>query len=96
MGVANLVTKVARPAGTSGFKLAIFEDLKDLQHYDRGDDDGAPELDQFMSGLTAGGLHQVVRAHWRRGAESTYIYTGDVGRTARLLIARALAVNAVV
>jgi len=82
MGVANLVTKVARPAGTSGFKLAIFEDLRD-----RGDDDAPWELDQFMSGLSHNGLHPMVRAHSRHGAEATYIYTGDVGRSTKIFIA---------
>jgi hypothetical protein len=86
MGVANLVTKVARPAGASGFKLAIFEDLKD-----RPDDDGPAQLDQFMSGLTVGGMHPLVREHSRRGEEATYIYAGEVGQTVgqtiRLLIA---------
>src|SRR5450432_1816489 len=82
MGVANLVTKVARPAGAGGFKLAIFEDLKD-----RPDDGGPAPLDQFMSGLALGGLHPMVRAHSRRGEEATYIYAGEVGRTTRLVIA---------
>ena len=31
MGAANFFVKVARPEGASGFKLAVFEDLKDLQ-----------------------------------------------------------------
>jgi len=79
MGVANLVTKVDRPAGTSGFKLAIFEDLKDRN--------GPADLDRFMSGLTVSSLHPVVRAHSRRGGEATYIYASDVGRTTRLVIA---------
>jgi hypothetical protein len=80
MGVANLVTKAARPAGTSGFKLAIFEDLKG-----RGDDNdlatGMAKLDQFMNGLTPGGLQPVVRAHSRHGEAATYIYAGEVGRS---------------
>jgi hypothetical protein len=93
MGVANLVTKVARPAGTSGFKLAIFEDLRDVQdlqdvqHDDRRNADGPADLDQFMSGLSIGGMNTVVRAHSRRGESATYIYAGDVGKTTRLLIA---------
>ena len=82
MGVANLITKVARPAGTSGFKLAIFEDLKD-----RRGDDGPLELDQFMIGLAAGGLHPLVREHSRHGGEATYIYAGELGRSTKLLIA---------
>jgi hypothetical protein len=82
MGVANLVTKAARPAGTSGFKLAIFEDL-----YDRQEDEGSAELDRFMNGLTVSGLHPIVRAHSRRGGEATYIYAGPVGQTTRLVIA---------
>jgi hypothetical protein len=82
MGVANLFTKVVRPAGTSGFKLALFEGLDG-----RRDIDDPLELDQFMSGLTMSGLHPMVRAHSRHGQESTYIFAGDPGRTTKVFIA---------
>ena len=82
LGAANLFTKVARPAGASGFKLAVFEDLKAGQN-----DDRSSELDQFMSGPAAGGLHPVIRAHSRSIGEATYIYAAEVGHSTRLLIA---------
>ena len=43
MGLANFVVKVARPAGTSGFKMAIFENL----NAEGGD---WAELDRFVLG----------------------------------------------
>lgn len=86
MGVANLFTKAARPEGVSGFKLAIFEDLNRRQ-----DDDGPVEMDEFMGRLGAGGatkgLNPLVQAHSRRDGVATYIYTGEVGHSTRVLIA---------
>lgn len=86
MGVANLVTKAARPAGTSGFKLAIFEDLNRRQ-----DDDAPAEMDEFMVRLGAGGaargLTPLVQAHSRPDGVATYIFTGEIGHSTRVLIA---------
>lgn len=82
MGVANLITKAARPEGTTGFKLATFEGLED-----RWDAEGAVELDQFMSGLAVSGLHPMVRTHSWSGREATYIYAADSGRSIKLVIA---------
>ena len=83
MGVANLFVKVARPAGASGFKLAIFEHLNGPQEYS-----DLVELDRFMSGLCVNGLHPLVRVHSRRGGpSSTYIFAGDVRKTTNMLIA---------
>src|ERR1017187_5152110 len=65
MGVANLVVNVAHPAGVSGFKLAIFEDLGSRESGDEAD------LDQFMNGLSGTGLHLMVRAHSQPGGDST-------------------------
>ena len=80
LGAANLFTKVVRPAGASGIKVAVFEDLK------AGPNDDRPaELDEFMSGPAMGGLHPMIRAHSR--GEATYIYAAEVGHSTRLLIA---------
>ena len=56
LGLANVFVKVARPAGTSEFKLAIFEDLKSIGSRDE------QELDHFMRELSSGRLHR----GWRR------------------------------
>ena len=82
MGMANFFVKVARPAGTSGFKLAVFENLDSSPSYGRH-----AELDQFMRGLSGSALHSIVRVHSCANNESTYIYAGEVGRSTRMLIA---------
>jgi len=80
MGVANFFVKVARPAGTSGIKLAVFEDLR------TPDDADEARLDRMMAEASAG-LHPMVRVRSRRDHEFTYIYTGEFGKTTRMLIA---------
>ena len=82
LGLASFVVSVARPAGASGFKLAVFENLRSAPGYrDR------VELDHFMDGLSGGGLHRVVCARSRRDGEATYIYVGEVGSSTKMLIA---------
>jgi hypothetical protein len=52
MGVANLFRQGGHPAGTSGFKLAMFEDLPSPSALsDRA------ELDRFMDDICRGRLH---------------------------------------
>jgi hypothetical protein len=80
LGLANFAVKVVHPAGTSGFKLAVFEDLKSSR-------EDQMELDRFMNGISSGGLQQLVRVHSRRNGESTYIFMGDAGKSTKLLIA---------
>jgi hypothetical protein len=80
MGVANFFVSVARPEGASGFRLAVFEDLK----FD-ADGDGAA-LDRMMASASAG-LHPLVRVRSRRNREWTYIYTGEAGKITQVLIA---------
>ena len=80
MGVTSFLVKVVRPAGTTGFKLATFEDL-------RNDARDTLDLDRFMSEVTSGGLHQMVVTRSRRNQESTYILAGEVGKSTKLLIA---------
>ena len=76
MGVANFFVKVARPAGTTSFHLAVFD------HFDGF----APDRDEFMDGLDTGSLHPFVRVYSRDG-EATYILAGEAGKSTRLLIA---------
>ena len=80
MGVANLFLKVGHPAGTSGFKLAMFEDLPSPSFEDQA------ELDRFMDGVR-GHLHPLVVTRSRRDGESSYIFAGEVGKSTELLIA---------
>jgi hypothetical protein len=80
LGLANFAVKVVHPAGASGFKLAVFEDLKSSR-VDR------MELDRFMNSISDGGLQQLVRVHSRRNAESTYIFMGDEGKSTKVLVA---------
>jgi hypothetical protein len=82
MGVANLFVKVAHPAGARSIKLALFENLNSAQAY--GD---TADLDRLFDELSAGGLRPVVRTHSRHNGESTYICTGEVGKSTKLLIA---------
>jgi len=82
LGLANFVVKVARPAGASGFKLAVFENLRSAPGYrDR------EELNRFMDGLSSASLHRVVCARSRRDGEATYIYVGEAGSSTKMLIA---------
>ena len=80
MGMANFLVKVARPEGAAGFRLAVFENLK----FD-ADGDGAA-LDRIMAEASQG-LHPLVRVRSRRDREWTYIYTGEAGKTTKVLIA---------
>lgn len=82
MGFANFVVKVARPAGTSGFKLAVFEDIGSA--IDFRDQD---ELNQLMNRFSSRDLHPLVRVRSRGKGESTYIYAGEIGKSTRMLIA---------
>lgn len=77
MGVANFFVKVARPAGTSSFHLAVFD------HLDAVEDD----RNGFMDRLDSGSLHPLVRIRSNREGEGTYILAGDAGKSTRMLIA---------
>lgn len=82
LGVANLLVKVGSPAGASGFKLAVFQDLDSCRDYgDQGD------LERLMKGLATGGLHPLLRVLSRSNGRSTYILTGEAGKSTRMLVA---------
>ena len=77
MGLANVATKLAHPAGTHGFRLAIFQDLKDCDTcFD------IEELDAFVAKT---GLHPLVRTHSH--GEATYIMTGEIGKITKMMVA---------
>lgn len=75
MGVANLFVKTTHPKGVSGFKIAVFEDLKDVE----GDTDFLDRLDL--------GLHRLVRVRSSADGDATYIYAADAGKSTRVLVA---------
>ena len=79
MGVANLFVKVARPAGASGLKIAVFEDLPPI--------DDPSDLNRFMDDVCRGRLHPMVVTRSRRDGESAYILTGEVGKATEILVA---------
>lgn len=81
MGLAGFVVKVAHPAGASGFKLAVFPDMGSASGYGDWDD-----LDSMFERLAGSGLHPVVKVRSRHG-EATYIFTGEIRKNTRLLIA---------
>jgi hypothetical protein len=82
MGIANLALKVVRPAGASGFHLALFEDLRTGL-----DDETQSELDRFMDGLSSLHLRPMIRTRSRPNGEATYIFYGDLGKTSQVLVA---------
>lgn len=73
LGFANLLVKVARPAGARDFKLAVFEDIDTRRH------PGPEELDRLMRPLPAGGWAPFVRVHSRRSGERVQIYSRRKG-----------------
>jgi hypothetical protein len=81
VGLANFVLKVAHPAGTSGFRLAIFENL---QWSEDGHEQG--DMDRFMNGLALPTLHPLIRTHSRPNSEATYVYVGEIGKTTKFLV----------
>jgi hypothetical protein len=79
-GVADLALKLAHPGGAGGFQLAVFSDLKSCETcFDR------EELDRFIAQASDGVLHPLVRVHSR--GEATYILTGQIGKSTKMLIA---------
>jgi len=80
LGMASFIVKVAHPEGASGFKLAVFEDLK-------SDGSDWRDRDRFMAGIPGSGLSPMVQVHSRRNGEATYIFMDPESRSARILIA---------
>jgi hypothetical protein len=82
MGVASLLVNVARPEGVSGFKLAVFQDLKSSPEYGEW-----KERDRFMDTVFVGEMHPLVRVHSRRNGDATYIFAEPAGKSTRVLVA---------
>ena len=82
LGVASLLVNVARPEGASGFKLAVFEDLKSSPEYGEW-----KERDRFMDTVFVGEMHPLVRVHSRRNGDATYIFAEPAGKSTRVLVA---------
>ncbi|HWC95801.1 MAG TPA: hypothetical protein VG456_03605 [Candidatus Sulfopaludibacter sp.] len=83
MGVANLVLQVGHPAGTSGFHIALFEDLRT----DLGDETEAAQLSAFMDKLASAHLRPFIHTLSRSTGDATYIFCGDTGKDSQILIA---------
>ncbi len=79
-GVANLFVKVARPAGASDMKLAIFEDLDaEKLMSDRS-------FDSLLADLPEQGWRPFVRVESPRDRERVRIYSRMAGKKWELLI----------
>lgn len=82
LGLGNFALQLGRPAGVSGFRLALFQNLDSCAEYgDRAD------LDRLMDRVGSGALHPLIRVRSRPDGEATYIFTGDAGKTTSMLIA---------
>lgn len=77
MGFANFIVKVARPAGTRDFKLAVFEDVDHYRH-------PAPEV--LDRNFVSRGWKPFVRVTSNRKHERVQIYAREVGRDHELMI----------
>jgi hypothetical protein len=75
LGVANLFVKARHLEGVSGFKIAVFEDLK-----------GAAGDSSFMDNFSSNSLTRIVRVSGHEG-EAAYIFSGEAAKSARLLVA---------
>jgi len=81
MGVANFALKIAHPAGAAGFKIAVFEGLEAAPESD------FRKLEHLMHSVEGPHLQPFVRTVSRDREEATYIFTGELGKQTRMLIA---------
>jgi len=79
LGLGNFLLKTAHPQGVSGFRIAVFENLDDR--------DGGRDFEAAMNRIGSSSLHCVIQVQSRRNRESTYIFTGNPGKSTRLLVA---------
>ena len=79
-GVARFIVKIARPAGASDLKMAIFEDV---------DRDRHPEAGQVEALLRDSGQawSPFIRVHSNKDGETTLIYTAHSGGKMKMLVA---------
>ena len=78
LGFANFLVKIARPAGTSDFKLAVFEDVDHGRH---------PEAEDLDRRFRPSGWKPFVKVVSKAGRERVHIYARESGRDHELLIA---------
>ncbi len=81
MGLANFAVRTAHPAGVSGFKIAVFDNLDASQ---RGD---SSDLDAFMNTLSVRDMRPLVQVRSQASGESTYVFAGESGKSTKMLIA---------
>ena len=77
MGVANFFVKVARPAGTKDFKLAVLEHIDDTLH---------PSAEQLETTFQPQGWRPFVKVVSRKSGERVHIYARQSHRDHELLI----------
>jgi hypothetical protein len=79
MKLGLFATKIAHPGGVHGLKVAVFENLQSCERcFD------IAELDGFIAKAADSVLHPLVRTHSH--GEATYILTGEVGKTTKMLV----------
>jgi hypothetical protein len=79
LGFANFLVKVARPAGTKDFKVAIFEDI---------DGDRHPSIDRLDAAFRPSGWKPFVQVIDNRNRERVHIYSRHAHRDHELMITR--------
>jgi hypothetical protein len=78
LGLAGFATKLVRPAGVKGFKLAVFEDLERSG--------GAAQLAPAVSQALGPEWRPLVRVRSRREGAQTLVYVSDAGENLKLMI----------
>jgi len=79
LGFANFLVKVAWPAGTKDFKVAIFEEI---------DGDRHPSIDHLDATFRPGGWKPFVQVIDNRQRERVHIYSRKTHRDHELMITR--------
>jgi hypothetical protein len=77
MGFANFIVKIARPAGASDFKLAVFEHVDANRH---------PSPERLDATFMPQGWKPFIRVHSNRSGERVQIYARQSHRDHELLI----------
>ena len=77
LGFANFLVKVARPAGTKDFKLAIFEDI---------DSDRHPSVELLDATFRPSGWKPFVQVIDNRNRERIHVYSRQTNRDHELMI----------
>jgi hypothetical protein len=78
LGFANFIVKIARPAGTSDFKLAVFEHVDSERH---------PVAEDLDRRFRPNGWKPFVKVVSKAGRERVHIYARESNRDHELLIA---------